>query len=130
MILLDSHVVIWLGLHREKLSKAASGAIQKAESSGTPIAISVTTLFEIAYLLRRKRIRPSIPDQAFLAQIRGRFHVLPVDAEIAVCAGELEGTVHGDPIDRILMATAILANCALITADRKILASGVCKTLW
>jgi PIN domain nuclease of toxin-antitoxin system len=37
---------------------------------------------------------------------------------------------HGDPMDRIIAATAIVEDCVLLTIDEKIRQSGVCKTLW
>jgi len=43
-----------------------------------------------------------------------------VSADIAVLAAELDG-LHGDPIDRIIVATAIVESALLLTADRRIL---------
>jgi PIN domain nuclease of toxin-antitoxin system len=40
---------------------------------------------------------------------------------IAIRSSFLPGTPHGDPIDRILIATAIEHNARLVTRDRKIL---------
>ena len=44
----------------------------------------------------------------------------PVDFEIAALAGRLTG-MHGDPADRIVVATALAHHAALITADASIL---------
>ncbi len=41
-------------------------------------------------------------------------------AEIAMRAAELD-ELHGDPIDRIIVATAIVEGALLLTADRRIL---------
>ncbi len=45
---------------------------------------------------------------------------IPVDGEIAIAAGRILG-MHGDPGDRIIMATALRAEL-LITSDERILA--------
>jgi PIN domain nuclease of toxin-antitoxin system len=130
MILLDSHIVIWLALSPERISKQATKMIGEAESSSLPLTISAVSLYEIAYAIQRGRIKPLIPSQAFLSRIRTRFQMIPTDDKIAVCGGELGSAFHGDPIDRLIVASAIIHNCTLITGDRQILRAKVCKTLW
>ena len=71
-----------------------------------------------------------MPIQAFLNRMKSRFTVIPVSETIAVRAGELPEPFHGDPMDRMIAATAIMEKCTLITADNKILAAKVCKVLW
>ena len=129
MILLDTHVVIWLALTPEKLSSAAAEAIRRAVSTGRP-AISVVTLYEIANSMRRNRIKTVILPSLFLDRIARRFTVLPVSDVVAIRAAQLPERMHGDPMDRMIAATAIVENCTLITADQRIAAAGVCKTLW
>ena len=51
-------------------------------------------------------------------------HLVPLTPEIAVQSTRLPGTVHGDPADRILIATARVLNATLLTADAKIRAYG------
>jgi PIN domain nuclease of toxin-antitoxin system len=45
---------------------------------------------------------------------------MPLSAEMALLAAELED-LHGDPIDRIIVATALIEDAILLTADRAIL---------
>jgi PIN domain nuclease of toxin-antitoxin system len=130
VILLDTHIVLWLGLSPERISSAAAAAIQQSESVGESAALSVMTLYEVANTLRRGRIQTTIPHAIFLDRIRSRFKVFPVSEAIAICAAQLAEPFHGDPIDRIIAATAIVENCALITADRQIHAAGFCKVIW
>jgi PIN domain nuclease of toxin-antitoxin system len=49
--------------------------------------------------------------------------LIPLEPAIAVEAGELE-ELHGDPADRIIIATARHFSAPLLTADRAILAYG------
>ena len=47
--------------------------------------------------------------------------LIEISSKIAVDAGQLPYPIHGDPADRILVATARALRCPLLTADRKIL---------
>jgi PIN domain nuclease of toxin-antitoxin system len=98
--------------------------------AGAISGISAITLYEVVYAIRRGRIQPSVPHQVFLNRIRSRFKVFPVSDTIALCAAELPKPFHGDPIDRIIAATAIVRDCTLITHDDGIRTANVCKTLW
>ena len=130
MILLDSHVVIWLALTPEKISPAATAAIGEVESAGAISCISVMTIYEVANAIRLGRLQPIIPHQVFLHRIRSRFKVFPVTEKIAQCAAELPAPFHGDPMDRIITATAIVENCVLITKDEQIRKAKLCKVVW
>ena len=48
----------------------------------------------------------------------------PLSPEIAVESTRLPGDFHGDPSDRILVATSRVLNAPLVTAARQILAYG------
>lgn len=130
MILLDTHVVIWLALTPEELSPAAATAIRETELAGAISGISVMTIYEVANAIRLGRIKPTVPHQVFLNRIMSRFKVFPVSEMIALCAAELPAPFHGDPMDRIVAATALVANRTLITKDEKIRKANVCKVLW
>jgi PIN domain nuclease of toxin-antitoxin system len=56
--------------------------------------------------------------------------LLPITAEIAAHAGSLSEPVHGDPIDRLIIATALAAKAKLITADKQIRALELVETVW
>jgi len=130
MIVLDSHVVIWLALSPELISARAKEAIRNAESTGGVLGISVMTLYEVANAIRRGRIQPSTPHEVFLRLIGSRFKVIPVTETIAVRAAAFPTPFHGDPMDRIIVATTVVAEGTLITADRDIHAANACEVLW
>jgi PIN domain nuclease of toxin-antitoxin system len=129
VILLDSHVVLWLAISPDRISATARAAIRKAGSSAVPPVISAATLYEIAYVIRKGRVKVAVPLNAFLSRMRSRFRVVPIDSELALAAADIE-PFHGDPIDRLITATAILENLPLVTSDRKIIASRACTTIW
>ena len=130
MILLDTHVVIWLAGEPEKLSKNAAQAIAEARKDGGGLAISALTLFELAHLVVRKRIQMDLSLDEFLSDVESRFIVRPLNARIAARAIQFPHTYPNDPIDRIIGATAIVDQLPLITADERMRRSGVIKTVW
>ena len=48
----------------------------------------------------------------------------PLTPEIAIESTRLPGEFHGDPADRVLVATARLMGAALLTRDRQIIEYG------
>jgi PIN domain nuclease of toxin-antitoxin system len=130
MILLDTHVVIWLLTARERLSARAQEAIQQARSTGERLAYSPVSLYEIVYAVHSKRLPLKISAKDFVSALQAKLDMVPLTAEIVVCAAELPASFHGDPVDRIITATAIVENCILITKDEKIQQANLCKLLW
>jgi|WetSurMetagenome_2_1015567.scaffolds.fasta_scaffold455623_2 PIN domain nuclease of toxin-antitoxin system len=130
MILLDTHVVIWLMTDPGRLSRSAHEAILQARIAGERIAYSPVSMYEIAYAVRRKRLPLNSSAAAFIEAIQGKLTMVPLTAEIAVLAAELPDPFHGDPFDRVIAATAIVGDCVLITHDDRIRKSKACKVLW
>lgn len=50
--------------------------------------------------------------------------------EIAVLSTRLPGDLHGDPADRMLVATALTLGCALVTKDDRLRAYTGVETVW
>jgi PIN domain nuclease of toxin-antitoxin system len=130
VILLDTHVVVWLASEPDKLSKKAAQAIAEARKEGGGLAISALTLYELAHLAARKRIQVDLSLELFLSEIESRFVVRPLNARIAAKAVQLPDTYPNDPIDRIIGATAIVDGLPLVTADGYIQRSRAVKTVW
>jgi len=130
MILLDSHVAVWLSDSPERISLRAKDAIRTAVVKGEALALPAAAVFEIATEIRKGRIHLRVPVQAYFETMTSRLLVIPVSGEIARCAGELNRSFHNDPLDRLIVSTAIVENATLITSDGPIRASGACKTLW
>ena len=86
MILLDTHVVVWLALEPARISKRARAAIAETRRRGEGLAISDITLLEIATIENKGRIKLSASLEAFLTEIEARFIVLPITGRICVSA--------------------------------------------
>ena len=130
MILLDTHVVIWLALEPGRISKRARAAIQETRQRGEGLAISDITLLEIATIENKGRIKLNASLEAFLAEIEARFIVLPITGRICVSALALPAAYPRDPADRVIGATALVEGLPLITADDGIRRSKALKTIW
>lgn len=130
MILLDTHVIVWLMLAPEQLSERAHDAILRALRAEEKIAFCPVSLYEIAYATRRERLNLHASTEDFLTAIQSKLELIPISAAIALCAAELPAPFHGDPMDRIIAATAIVHGCVLITHDSRIRKANACKTLW
>ena len=119
MILLDTQALIWLVFDNPNLGARSRRAIARAENSDG-VAVSAITFWEVAMLHSKKRVTLLTDVGAWRADLLQRGLIeLPVDGATAVRAGLLED-MHGDPADRLIVATA-LAGHQLVTADRRIL---------
>jgi PIN domain nuclease of toxin-antitoxin system len=130
VILVDTHVVVWLAFDQNQLSKKARAAIDDARKNGDGLAISDITLLELATLVRKGRVRLDISLESFLQEIEARFIVLPISGRACARIMELPRAYPKDPADRIIGATALVEGLALITADREIIRSKVVHTIW
>lgn len=123
---LDTHVLLgWLG-GTGRLTRAQSRAISRA-GPDRPLLVSDITLWEIAVLEERGRIRLNRPlrdwlDQATAPPLVRRCSITPaIVAEMVA----LHGTRDWDPADRLIVATARVHGAKLLTTDRRIIESGL-----
>lgn len=130
MILVDTHIVVWLAFDQNQLSKRARAAIDDARKNGDGLAISDITLLELATLVSKGRVRLDISLESFLQEIEARFIVLPISGRACARIMGLPTAYPKDPADRIIGATALVEGLALITADREIIRSKVVHTIW
>ncbi len=122
-LLLDTNVVLRSDQHRKhEVSRAATELIDAAAANGEA-ALSSITFLEVATLAERGRISVDA-EELYRYVIQNGIRVIPLDARMAMRAGRLpgEGYPGRDPADRMIVATAILAGCDLITMDREMIA--------
>ena len=130
MIVLDTHVLIWLLADPERLSEKARKAIHSLKTRGEIPAISCQSLYEIARGVVRGRIRVRAPLSVFMESIEMTFDVIPLTAQIGRLAAEFSPGFPSDPFDRIIAASALARGGPLVTADKNILRSGELATIW
>lgn len=130
MILVDTHVVLWLAFEPQRLSKKARSAIDDARQHGEGLAISDITLLELATLVGKRRVRLQIGLESFLQEVESRFVVLPIAGRACTRAFSFPSNYPKDPADRIIGATALVEGLSLLTADRQIRQSRAVRTIW
>jgi len=124
-LLLDTHVWIWLTSGNTILSPMARKAIDRAKDQ-EHLLISPISVWEISMLVERKRIALDRDLADWLNQWIESPGILTADFsfQVALLSNRLPGILHGDPADRILIATAHYENAVLVTADEKNLSYG------
>lgn len=130
MILLDTHVVVWLAGEEYRLSSKAKTAVDEARQTEQGLAISDFTLYELSTLYRKKQFTLAISLESFLSEVERRFVVLPITTRICVGALSLPTSYPKDPADRIIGATALVEGLTLVTADAQIRKSRAVPTIW
>lgn len=123
-LLLDTHIAVWSVTGDPKLPRRAAELLANDE---TAAFVSVASIWEIAIksALRRGRIddMPINGHEAANDFAEAGFDILPITSAHAASVGALPH-VHGDPFDRLLVATAAVEALTLVTYERKLSAYG------
>jgi PIN domain nuclease of toxin-antitoxin system len=126
-VLLDTCAVIWLA-NGMTLPPAVRGAIVYA-GLADGVFVSTASAWEIGLLSRPRSGRPPAlqcepdPKTWFTKVLAGPgIKEAPITAAIAIDSSHLPGSVHADPGDRLIIATARHLGMPIVTSDRKILA--------
>lgn len=126
MLLLDTHIWLWYAAgDAEQLAAASVKQLEDARGSGG-LLISAISVWEMGVLHAKGRIQLSAPlrDWVRRALSPAGVRLLPIDADIAAESTLLPGEPHGDPADRLLIATARIKGIPLATRDKDILRYG------
>ncbi len=129
MILLDTHIVIWLAFEPDKLSKRAKEVIRAARIQGG-LAIAGITLLELAWLAEKGRVKTTLSVESFVRLCASKMTVLPITPEIAARAVSFPNPYPKDPQDRLIGATALVEGIQLVTHNKQIKKSGMIPIIW
>jgi PIN domain nuclease of toxin-antitoxin system len=120
---LDTHAWIWFINADPRLGPRAKKSIERAIATDGA-AIAAISLWEVAMLVARGRLSLTQPVGDWLARHVSGFILHPLSVVIAVDSSDLPGACHGDPADRIIIATSRDLDASLVTADARILSYG------
>ena len=131
MILLDTHAWVWWVNDPRELSPAARRATESAREEGT-IYVSSISAWEVALLVVKGRLQLTMDVEDWIARSEALpfLSFIPVDNRIAVRSTSLPGTLHSDPADRIIIASALTLGTSIVTKDEKIKRYRHVKTVW
>jgi PIN domain nuclease of toxin-antitoxin system len=120
-LLLDTDALIWSQEQPERFGERARSLLKAARAN--PRWISAASALEIARLIWVGRLRLMVPLESWLATAAETLGAerLPIDVAVAIEAYRLPEPLHRDPADRLLIATARVHECHLITSDSLIL---------
>lgn len=120
MIVLDTHIWIWWVHDDAQLPADYKAYIQSEEANG--LGVSTISLWEVAKLVEGGRLTLPVPIRDWLDQATNYpgIRVLELTPDIIVDSTQLPDTFHRDPADQLIVATARVYNCPVVTIDRKI----------
>jgi PIN domain nuclease of toxin-antitoxin system len=131
MIVLDTHAWVWWVSNPEMLSDTARQAIDDAVRR-RELFISTISAWEVAMLVEKERLSLVLDVRDWICRSEALPFVtfVPLSTAIAVESVRLPGFPHGDPADRIIVATALSLGARLVTRDEKLLNFAPCRAIW
>lgn len=121
MILLDTHIWVWWAGDVPRLTASQRRLLREHEADG--LGVSILSCWEVAKKASLKKLVLDRPvaqwiDEALeLPGVR----LVALSPRIVVEAAQLPQPFHRDPVDELLVATARILGCPLLTADEKVL---------
>ena len=124
MNLWDTHALIFGMDGDPELPEKARAA---AKQGGN--AISCISLWEVAVLVSKGKVKLKLPVEEWLEAAAERLQVIPITPMIAAAAYDL-ADFHGDPADRIIAATSLVYPAVIVTRDEKLTNHPKLRCLW
>jgi PIN domain nuclease of toxin-antitoxin system len=125
-VLLDTHCWVWIQFgQEEKFTRAARSTIEREARAGR-LLVSVISVWEVGMLESKGRLELNMSCGEWIKQALATpgLGLTPLTTEIAIESSRLPGVFHGDPADRILVATARITGARLLTKDERLLEYG------
>lgn len=121
MLLLDTHIWIWL-INKDPDVKPWLTAIDQAAQADS-LCVSAISVWEMGMLHSKGRIELKTDALTWVrkALAASGISLVAISPEIAIESTRLPGEYHGDPADRIIIATARIMSAAIATRDRKMI---------
>ncbi len=122
MLILDTHIWVWWLQEPRNLSEKQIQLIKENEKD--ILGISAITCWEIAKLVEHGRLELPLPLTEWFKQGLSYpgIQLFPITPEIAIESTRLPDGFHRDPADQLIVATARIHKCPLVTSDKKIIA--------
>ena len=123
-LVLDTHIWVWLLNGDTSIQQSALFSTIIEASRKNRLHLSAISIWEVAMLEAKGRIAFSTDITSWSREAISApgLQLVDLQPEISIDSTRLPGQFHGDPADRIIVATARFLKCSLITVDKKILA--------
>lgn len=120
MILLDTHIWVWLADESNELSDHHRDVVEAHRKDG--LGVSAISCWEVAKLVEYGRLELAMSLEAWMSEalhLQG-VQLIELTPRIAIESTQLPGAFHSDPADQIIVATARLHGMTLATEDSRI----------
>ena len=120
MIVLDTHIWFWWIQNDPQLRRTTHAYLHT--QMATCLGVSIFSCWEITQLNAGGKLTLPVSIKEWLdaaLQAPG-IRLLDLTPEIVIDANNLPDNFHRDPADRLIVATARIHNCPLVTEDSKI----------
>ena len=120
-VVLDTHVWIWWLTEDSPLPRAERDALD-AEAAGGALFLPAISLWEAQMLHAKRRFDLPLPFAEWLTRATDErmITVLPLGVEVVLALDALPASFHGDPADRMIVASARAHAMPLATHDAAI----------
>ena len=127
MIVLYTHAWIWAASDPARLGREARRLVARDKVRG----IAAISCWEVAMLASRGRIELDRDPVTWMedALVELGLDLLPLTPAVAAASAQL-GPIHGDPADRLIVATALTHGAVLVTRDARLRELGAVRTAW
>ncbi len=116
-ILLDTHILVWLNLHPERISARARAIL---EDQSNHLLFSSISIYEVAIKVNLGRPDFKVDPVTFRdSLLANAFEELPFTSEHSLAVQRLPA-LHKDPFDRALVAQALSEPLTLMTSDKRV----------
>lgn len=129
MILLDTHIWVWLADESERLTALRRRILEDHRADG--LGVSAISCWEVAKLIEYDRLKLACAIEEWMedALTLPGIQLIELTPRIAITSTKLPGKFHRDPADQIIVATAQVYDLAVLTEDEKIMKYEHVRTL-
>jgi PIN domain nuclease of toxin-antitoxin system len=122
-LLLDTHIWLWYLDGAVRQFTAPSLELLRRVNRDRQLLVSDISVWEIGTKVAKGKLQLSVAPEQWIARAERApgIDFVPLDRQTLLLSSSLPGELHGDPADRMLIASAILRGCPLVTADRNII---------
>lgn len=124
-LLLDTHIWLWTVREPERIAPHLHSILADPANE---LWLSPISIWEALILHAKRRVSLAGDLSEWVADATANLNEAPLTSEIAVATHDL-GSLHRDPADRFLAATAKVLGLTLVTSDERLLGLGDIATL-
>lgn len=123
----DTHSLVWYFTEDPRLSKKALDIFERTKREGL-IIIPAVVLAELMFIARKGKITIAFSETVKKIEECKNFTVAALDIEILKVADKIKADIEMH--DKLIIATALYFEAALITKDEEIKKLGIVSTVW